>query len=69
MLVQTKYVSHSHWNRGSYISVHGFFNLLNEFGKSDKMLSNKFKDFNDAWTRMLDSIYRKTHFFKNLVLA
>ena len=44
-------------NRGSYMSAHVLFNLLNKFGKSDKMLGlpvilslfrNKFNKFNNT---------------------
>ena len=56
-------------NRGSYTSVHVLLNLLNEFGKRDKlqglpsMLSlfhNELNKFNDTRARMLDSIYHMT---------
>ena len=47
------------------MSVHVLLNLLNEFGKRDKMrglssilslFRNEFNKFNDARARMLDSI-------------
>ena len=49
------------------MSAHVLLNLLNEMGKSDKMLClpsilslfpNKFNKFNNIGARMLDSIYR-----------
>ena len=51
------------------MSTHISFNLLNEFGKRDKMrglssisslLRNEFNKFNDTRARMLDSIYHMT---------
>ena len=48
------------------MSAHVLFNLLNEFGKSDKMrglscilslFRNKFDKFNNTGAGMLDSIY------------
>ena len=56
-------------NRGSYMSVHVFLNLLNELGKRDKMrglpsilslFRNEFNKFNNTRARMLDSIYHMT---------
>ena len=35
--VSRKSVNHKWLNRGSYMSAHVLFNLLNELGKSDKM--------------------------------
>ena len=55
--------------RGSYISAHVLFNLLNELGKRDKMwglssilplFCNKFNKFNNTRAQMLDSIYHMT---------
>ena len=49
------------------MSAHVLLNLLNEFGKSDKMrglpsvlslFRNKLNKFNNTGTRMLDSIYQ-----------
>ena len=54
-------------NRGTYISAHVVFNLLNELGKRDKMrglpsilslFRNEFNKFNITRARMLDSIYQ-----------
>ena len=51
------------------MSTHVLLNLLNELGKSDKMLSkpciillfcNKFNKFNNTGAPMLDSIYQLT---------
>ena len=56
-------------NRGSYISAHVLFNLLNEVRKRDKMrglasilslFCNKFNKFNNTGAQMLDSIYHMT---------
>ena len=50
------------------MSAHVLLNLLNEFGKSDKMrglpsiislFCNKFNKLNNTRTRMLDSIYHR----------
>ena len=55
--------------RGSYMSDHVLFNLLNELGKRDKMrglpsilslFRNEFNKFNKKRARMLDSIYHMT---------
>ena len=52
--------------RGSYRSAHVLLNLLNKFGKSDKMrglpnilslFHNNLDKFNNTGARMLDSIY------------
>ena len=59
----------SNTNRGSYMSAHVLLNLLNEFGKRDKMrglpsilslFRNEFNKFNNTRARMLDSIYHMT---------
>ena len=51
------------------MSAHVLFNLLNEFGKRDKMqglpsflslFRNEFNNINNARTRMLDFIYHMT---------
>ena len=51
------------------MSAHVLLNLLNEFGKRDKMrglprilflFRNEFKKFNNTGARMLDSIYHMT---------
>ena len=56
-------------NRGSHISPHVLLNLLNEFGKRDKMrglpsilsvFHNELNKFNNTIARMLDSIYHMT---------
>ena len=56
-------------NRGSYMSAHVLLNLLNEWGKRDKMrglpsililFRNEFNKFNNTRARMLDSIYHMT---------
>ena len=56
-------------NRGSYMSAQVLLNLLNEFGKRDKMqglpsilslFHNEFNKFNNTRARMLDSIYQMT---------
>ena len=61
-------------NRGSYMSVHVLLNLLNEFGKRDKMrglpsilslFRNEFNKFNNTRARMLDSIYHMTNTLKS----
>ena len=53
-------------HRGSYMRAHVLLNLLNEFGKRDKMrglpsifshFCNKFNNFNNTRVQMLDSIY------------
>ena len=53
-------------NRGSHMSAHVLFNLLNELRKRDKMqglasilslFRNEFDKLNNTWARMLDSIY------------
>ena len=55
--------------RGSYMSTHVLFNLLNKLRKRDKMrgllsillfFRNKFNKFNNTGARMLDSIYHTT---------
>ena len=55
--------------RGSYMSAHVLLNLLNKFGKSDKMrglpsilllFPNEFIKFNNTGAQMLDSIYHMT---------
>ena len=60
-------------NRGSYMSAHVLLNLLNEFGKRDKMrglpsilslFRNEFNEFNNTRARMLDSIYHMTNTLK-----
>ena len=56
------------------MSAHVLLNLLNEFGKRDKMqglpgilplFRNEFNKFNNARTRMLDSIYHMTNTLKS----
>ena len=51
------------------MSAHVLLNLLNEFGKSDKMrglpsilslFRKEFNEFNNTGARMLDSIYHMT---------
>ena len=51
------------------MSAHVLLNLLNKFGKSDKMqglpsilllFRNEFNEFNNTGARMLDSIYHMT---------
>ena len=68
--------------RGSYMSAHVLFNLLNKLGKIDKMRGlpsilslsrNEFR-FNKTWARMLDSIYHitntlKSHFWRKNVIT
>ena len=53
----------------SYMSAHGLLNILNEFGKRDKMrglpiilslFRNEFNKFNNIRAWMLDSIYHMT---------
>ena len=60
--------------RGSYMSAHVLLNLLNEFGKRDKMrglpsilslFRNEFNKFNNTRARMLDSIYHMTNSLKS----
>ena len=60
---------HTKIYRGSYMSAHVLLNLLNEFGKRDKMrglprilslFRNEFNKFNNTRARMLDSIYHMT---------
>ena len=55
--------------RGSYMSVPGLLNLLNELGKGDKMrglqsisslFHNEFDKFNNTGARMLEYIYHMT---------
>ena len=55
--------------RGSYMSTHVLFALLNELGKSDKMrglpsilslFRNEFNKFSNTRAQMLDSIYHMT---------
>ena len=61
--------------------AHVLLNLLNEFGKRDKMrglpsilsLRNEFNKFNNTRARMLDSIYHmtntlKSHFWRKNVM-
>ena len=57
------------FHRGSYMSAHVLLNLLNEFGKRDKMrglssilylFRNEFNKFNNTRARMLDPIYHMT---------
>ena len=64
------------------MSAHVLFNLLNKFGKRDKMRSllsivslfrNEFNKFNNTRARMLDSIYHmtntlKSHFWRKNVI-
>ena len=61
-------------HRGSYMSAHVLLNLLNEFGKRDKMrglpsvlslFRNKFNKFNNTRARILDSIYYMTNTLKS----
>ena len=56
-------------HRGSYMSAHVLLNLLNEFGKRDKMrglssilslFRNEFNKFNITRPQMLDSVYHMT---------
>ena len=56
-------------DRGSYMSAHVFLNLVNKFGKRDKMrglpnilsqFRNEFNKFNNTGARMLDCIYHMT---------
>ena len=56
------------------MSAHVILNLLNEFGKSDKMrglpsilslFRNEFNKFNNTRARMLDSIYHMTNTLKS----
>ena len=60
-------------HRGSYMSAYVLLNLLNEFGKRDKMrglssilslFCNEFNKFNITRARMLDSIYHMTNTLK-----
>ena len=60
--------------RGSYMSAHVLFNLLNELRKRDKMrglpstlslFRNELNKFNNTRARMLDSIYH----MRNLISA
>ena len=60
-------------HRGSYVSAHVLLNLLNKFGKRDKMrglqsilslFRNEFNKFNNTRARMLDSIYHMTNTLK-----
>ena len=65
--------------RGFYTGAHVLLNLLNELGKSDKMLGvqsilslfrNKFNEFNNTRVPMLDSIYHMTlKLLKNHILG
>ena len=43
-------------NRGSFVSAHVLFNLLNKLGKSDKMQGflNEFDKFNNTGAHILD---------------
>ena len=58
-------IYHHALNRGSYMSIHGLFNLLNKLGKRDKTrglpsilsLFHEFNKFNNTRAQMLDSIY------------
>ena len=59
--------------REYYMSAHVLLNLLNEFGKRDKMrglpsilspFRNEFNKFNNTRARMLDSIYHMTNTLK-----
>ena len=64
------------------MSAHVLLNLLNEFGKRDKMrglpsslsiFRNEFNKFNNTIARMLDSIYHmtnslKSHFWRKNVM-
>ena len=56
------------------MSAHVLLNLLNEFGKRDKMrglpsilflFRNEFNKFNNTRARMLDSIYHMTNTLKS----
>ena len=56
------------------MSAHVLLNLLNEFGKSDKMrglssilslFRNEFNKFNNTRAQMLDSIYHMTNTLKS----
>ena len=56
------------------MSAHVLLNLLNEFGKSDKMrglpsilllFRNEFNKFNNTSARMLESIYHMTNTLKS----
>ena len=49
-------------NRGYYMSAHVLWNLLNKFGKSDKMrgFRNEFNEFKITQAQILDSIYHAT---------
>ena len=58
-----------HLHRGSYLSAHVLFNLLNELRKSNKMrglpshlspFHRKFNKFNNAGAGILDSVYHMT---------
>ena len=62
------------------MSAHVLFNLLNKWGKRDKMqglpsiffffFHNKFNRFNNTRAQMLDSIYHMTlRFLSNLISA
>ena len=61
------------------MSAHGILNLLNEFGKRDKMrglptilslFRNEFNIFNNTGAQRLDSIYHMTlNFFEIIFLA
>ena len=61
-------------DRGSYMSAHVLFNLLNELGKRDKMrglssilsfFRNEFNNINNTRARMLDYIYHMTNTLKS----
>ena len=65
-------------NRGPYRSAYVLWNLLNEFGKRDKMrglpsilslFRNEFNKFNNTRARMLDSIYHNDKYFEISFLA
>ena len=68
--------------RGSYMSAHVLLNLLNDFGKRDKMrglpsilslFRNEFNKFNNTGALLLDYIYHmtntlKSHFWRKNVI-
>ena len=66
-------------NRGSYISAHVLLDLLNKFGKGDKirglpsillLFRNEFNKSNNTRSRMLYSIYHRTlKLIENHILA
>ena len=63
-----------HIYRGSYLSVHVLFNLLNLLGKGDlrvlpsilSFFRNEFNKFDNTRTRMLDSIFHMTLNYLNI---